>query len=34
MASRTGIHIHILEYFMAVRNCTDIFVVYGIEVLH
>ena len=26
MASRKGIHIYIPKYFMAVRNCMDIFV--------
>ena len=34
MASRTGINIHILKYFMAVRNCIKIFVPYRLEVLH
>ena len=32
MASRKGINIYILKYFMAVRNCISIFVIYGIEV--
>ena len=34
MASRTGINICIPKYFMAVRNCIDIFVLYELEVLH
>ena len=32
MASRKGITIYILKYFMAVRNCINIFVLYGLEV--
>ena len=34
MASKKGIHIYILKYFMAVRNCINIFVLYGLEVMH
>ena len=34
IASRTGINIYFLEYFMAVRNCINIFVLYGLAVLH
>ena len=34
MASRKGIHIYIPKYFMAVRNCMNIFVIRGLEVLH
>ena len=34
MASRTGINIYIPKYFMAVRNCINIFVLYGLDVLH
>ena len=34
MATRTGINIYILTDCMAVRNCINIFVYYGIEVLH
>ena len=33
MASRTGENICIPKYFMAVRNCIHIFVLYGLEVL-
>ena len=33
MASRTGINIYIPKYFMAVRNCINIFGFYGLEVL-
>ena len=32
MVSRKGINIYILEYFMAVRNCMNILVLYGLEV--
>ena len=32
MASRKGIHIYIPKYFMAVRNCINILVLYGLEV--
>ena len=34
MASRKSIHICILKYLMTVRNCINIFVLYGLEVLH
>ena len=34
MASITGINIHIPKYFMAVRNCINIFVLYELEVMH
>ena len=34
MASKKGIHNFILKYFMAVRNCINVFVLYGLEVLH
>ena len=34
MASRTGITIYIAKYFMAFRNCINIFVLYGLDVLH
>ena len=34
MASRKGISIYIPEYFMAVENCTNIYVLCGLEVLH
>ena len=34
MATKKGIHIYILNYFMAVRNCINICVLYGLEVLH
>ena len=33
MASRTGINIYIPTYFMAVRNCINIFVLDGLESL-
>ena len=33
MASRKGINIYIPKYFMAVRNCINIFVPNGWEVL-
>ena len=32
MASRKGMNICIPKYFMAVRNCINIFVFYGLEV--
>ena len=32
MASRKGINIYIPKYFMAVRNCINIFLLYGLEV--
>ena len=32
MASRKGIHIYIPKYFMAVRNCINIFVLYGLDI--
>ena len=32
MASRKGINIYIPKYFMAVRNCINNFVLYGLEV--
>ena len=32
MASKKGIHIYIPKHFMAVRNCINIFVLYGLEV--
>ena len=32
MSSRKGIHIYIPEYFMEVRNCIFLFVLYGLEV--
>ena len=32
MASRKAINIHILKYFMAVRNCINVFVLYWLEV--
>ena len=31
MASRKSITIYILKYFMAVRNCVDILVLYELE---
>ena len=34
MASKKGIHIYVLKYFMAVRNCILKVVLYGLEVLH
>ena len=34
MASRAGINIYIPKCFMAVKNCINIFVLYGLEVLH
>ena len=35
MASRTDINIYTPKYFMAIRNyCSNIFVIYGLEVLH
>ena len=34
LASRTGINIYISKYFVAVRNCSNIFAVYGVEVRH
>ena len=33
MASRTGTFFF-LKYFMAVRNCINVFVLYGLEILH
>ena len=32
MASKNGIDIYISKYFMAVRNCINIFVLYGLDV--
>ena len=32
MASRKGINIYISRHFMAVRNCINIFVLYGLEI--
>ena len=32
MASRKGINIYFLKYFIAVRNCINIFVLYVLEV--
>ena len=32
MASRKGIHINIPKYFMAIRNCINILIPYGLEV--
>ena len=32
MASRKGININIPKYFMAVKNCINIFLLYGLEV--
>ena len=32
MASRKGINIYILQCFMAVVNCMNILVIYGLEV--
>ena len=32
MASRKGINIYIPKYFMTVRSCMHIFVLYGLEV--
>ena len=32
MASRKGITIYILKYFITVRNCIHIFVLYALEV--
>ena len=32
MASRKRINIYIPKYFMAVRNCINIFILYGLEV--
>ena len=29
MANRKGIHIYILIFFMAIRNCINDFVIYG-----
>ena len=34
MASRKGVDIYVPKYFMAVRNCINIFVLYGLEMLH
>ena len=34
MASKKGIHVYILKYFMAISNCINICVLYGLEVLH
>ena len=34
MASRKGVDIYVPKYFMAVRNCINIFVLYGLETLH
>ena len=34
MASRKGIHISIPKYFMVVRSCINIFVLYRSEILH
>ena len=33
MGSRKGINIYIPKYFMAVRNCISIFLLYGLEVI-
>ena len=32
MASKKGIHIYIPKYILAVRNCINVFVLYGLEV--
>ena len=32
MASRKGINVYIPKYFMAVRKCINIIVIYGLEV--
>ena len=32
MANRKGINIHVPKYFMAVRNCINIFVLYRLEI--
>ena len=34
MSSKKGIHIYVLKYFMAVRNCIKQNVLYGLEELH